>query len=337
MPYFASAPSNILNMVVFAKHGLKERINLCLFFQSLADILYMTANFLLYSDRIYLEISGASRRGPVFHFILNNYLVGFFSFTWASAFMTMVIACERCFCVLSPLRSQTVLKTKTALVVILVSWFFLVGGFFLIGSRWNVACIFDPRTASTTNELYPSNFYLRNKKLIDVLDGYVYRLIYPVASFFGVILSTIVTVIKLRKVLSWREQSSSAAMSMRDVALTRMLIGCSILFIMCNIPSVALGLLIVSVPDFSLSGRYFNTFSFMVSITLLSSFVNSSCNFFIYYTMGSRFRATVRALCCRKGKINTTKQHIHSEQTSLHQNYHAYGGTDRHSCKKDVV
>ncbi|KAL8598200.1 hypothetical protein ACOMHN_043271 [Nucella lapillus] len=36
-----SAPTNVLNMIVFCKHGLKERINLCLFSLSLADSLYM--------------------------------------------------------------------------------------------------------------------------------------------------------------------------------------------------------------------------------------------------------------------------------------------------------
>ena len=56
MSFTPSAPTNILNMLVFVKHGLKERINLCVFFQSLADFVYMTTNFLLYSDRIYLKV-----------------------------------------------------------------------------------------------------------------------------------------------------------------------------------------------------------------------------------------------------------------------------------------
>ena len=290
-------------MVVFTKHGLKERINLCLFFQSLADILFMTVNFILYADRIYLEISGIDRRqGPILRFMLGNHLVGFYAFNSASRFMTMVIACERCFCVVSPLRSQNVLKTKTMLVIILVAFFLIVAGGFVVATRWGLICIFDPRTNSSYANLYPSKFYLRNKKAIDALDGFVYGIVLPAIFLLVVSISTIITVVKLNKLASWREQSSSAAMTVRDVTLTRMLIGCSILFIGCTIPAVIFRTLIVVVPDVSLRGRYYNTFVFMTSVTELFGYINSSCNFFIYYTIGSKFRATVHMLCRRKGK-----------------------------------
>ena len=290
-------------MVVFTKHGLKERINLCLFFQSLADILFMTASFLIYSDRIYLEISGMSRRGPVFRFFVNNYLVGLYGFGWTSGFMTAVIACERCFCIISPLRSQTVLKTKSMLILILVAFFFILCGFFVVGSRWSITCIFDPRTNSSFSELYPSKFSLLHKKLVNTLDGYVYGIMLPGTTMSIVSISTIITVVILNKLALWREQSSTAAMTVRDVALTRMLVGCSVLFVVTTVPGVAFRVSTLFVPDVSLHGRYYNTFNFMGSVTELLAYVNSSCNFFIYYTMGRKFRTTVHELCCRKDKV----------------------------------
>ena len=296
-------------MVVFTKHGLKERINLCLFFQSLADIIYMTINLLVYADRIYLEISGSSRRGHLVRFMLNNHIVGFYGFNWASGFMTMVIACERCFCVLSPLRSQHVLKTKTMLIIILVSFVVIVGGVFVIVLRWSITCVFNPRTNSTSPELYPSKFYLLNKKYVDTLDGYVYGIALPGTFLVVVFVATIITVVKLHQVVSWREQSSSAAMTVRDVALTRMLIGCSILFTVCTVPGVVFRLFILFVPDVSLLGRYYNTFTFMTSATELFGYINSSCNYFIYYTIGSKFRATVDSMCCKRGNIKPNSKH----------------------------
>ena len=306
-------------MVVFTKHGLKERINLCLFFQSLADILYMTVNFILYVDRIYLEITGASRRGPVFRFVVNNHLLGFYGFNWASGFMTMVIACDRCFCVLSPLRSQTILKTKSVLVLNVFVFIVTVGFFFLVTTRWSIACIFDPRTNSSSAELYPSKFYLRNKKPIDALDGYIYGIALPGLFLVVVTVSSIITVVKLKKISSWREQSSSAAISVRDVALTRMLIGCSILFIVCTVPGVVFRLSILFVPDVSLRGRYYNTFTFMTSVTELFGYINSSCNFFIYYTIGSKFRATVNTLLRRRRqkKVKDARSLQITEVTSI--------------------
>ena len=307
-------------MVVFTKHGLKERINLCLFFQSLADILFMTVNFILYADRIYLEISGIDRRqGPILRFMLGNHLVGFYAFNSASRFMTMVIACERCFCVVSPLRSQNVLKTKTMLVIILVAFFFILCGFFVVGSRWSVTCIFDPRTNSSFSELYPSKFYFLHKKLVNTLDGFVYGIMLPGTTMSIVGISTVITVVILNKLASWREQSSSAAMTVRDVTLTRMLIGCSILFTVCTVPGVVFRLFILFVPDVSLLGRYYNTFTFMTSVTELFGYINSSCNFFIYYTIGSKFRATVNTLLRRRRqkKVKDARSLQITEVTSI--------------------
>ncbi|XP_070186815.1 probable G-protein coupled receptor frpr-1 [Littorina saxatilis] len=294
-------------MIVFTKLNLKERINLCLFCQSLADLVYMVENFLLYADRVYIEIMGAARRGPLFKLLLDNHLNGFYGFNSASGFMTTVIACERCFCVVSPLKSQSILKTKSMLVIIVVAFIVIVGVFFVVCTRWSIKCVFDPRTNTSMPEIYPGQFYLLNKQLIDTLDGYVYGIILPVSFIFLVSISTIITVVHLRKMASWREQSStatagSAAMMVRDVALTRMLIGCSMLFIVCNIPVVVFRALIVFVPEVSLGGRYQNMFTFMVSVTELFGYINSSCNFFIYYSMGTKYKQALNALClcCRR-------------------------------------
>ena len=39
--FLIGGPANVINMAVFSKQGLKERINLCLFALSLADELYL--------------------------------------------------------------------------------------------------------------------------------------------------------------------------------------------------------------------------------------------------------------------------------------------------------
>nr|KAG5703102.1 hypothetical protein BaRGS_012164 [Batillaria attramentaria] len=90
--FLVSAPTNIISMIAFYKQGIKERINLCLFAQSFADLVYMTFNFLLYADRLYFEIKNGSRRVVMAEIMLNNYLVGLYGFSWASGFMAMIIA-----------------------------------------------------------------------------------------------------------------------------------------------------------------------------------------------------------------------------------------------------
>ena len=51
-----------------------------------------------------------------------------------------------------------------------------------------------------------------------------------------VTVTTLVTTLRLRKAAAWRSESSSGTLSSREVTLTKMLIGSSILFIVCLSP-----------------------------------------------------------------------------------------------------
>ena len=292
-----SAPTNVVNMAVFFRQGLRERINLCLFCLSLADLIYMLHSFLFNVDRLYQQVAHIpSGFGPVFEFIVNNHLMGFRGFSWVSGMITTVIACERCFCVLSPLRSQTVIKTRTAAIFLLLASLGVLAILFITTTRWSLACVYDPVSNSTSRTIYSRKFYRENKEFVDTLTGYVVSLALP-ALYIGVVsTSTAITLVKLRKVAAWREQTSSATMSSREVALTRMLVGIAVLYVICLMPVLALGVAILSVSEFSLHGRYYNIFNLMVSIFELFSYINSSVNFFVYCFLGSRFKETLREM-----------------------------------------
>ena len=59
--FLIGGPANVINMVVFYKQGLKERINLCLFALSLADKLYMIYCMFFSGDRIRLQFTTKQR------------------------------------------------------------------------------------------------------------------------------------------------------------------------------------------------------------------------------------------------------------------------------------
>lgn len=46
-------PANILNAIIFYRQGLRERINMCLFTLSLADLVALTAQFFLNLEQMY--------------------------------------------------------------------------------------------------------------------------------------------------------------------------------------------------------------------------------------------------------------------------------------------
>ena len=170
-------------------------------------------------------------------FLVNNHLLGFYGFTFVSQIITAIIASERCFCILKPLRSQNVLSTSTTIAVIVVVYVVVVGLYFLVVSRYRIACVYDPVRQVSLMSGVAGQFCLDHQKLIDYLDAFVYGAGLPGVMMMVVTVTTIITTIKLRQAAVWRaETSSSGSITTQEIALTRMLVGNSVLFIVCVFP-----------------------------------------------------------------------------------------------------
>ena len=59
--FLIGGPANVINMAVFARQGLKERINVCQFALSLADFLYLVSSVVLYGEQIHLQLTTKER------------------------------------------------------------------------------------------------------------------------------------------------------------------------------------------------------------------------------------------------------------------------------------
>ena len=55
--FLIGGPANVINMAVFYKQGLKERINVCLFALSLADELYLVFSMLVFGEQLYFQFT----------------------------------------------------------------------------------------------------------------------------------------------------------------------------------------------------------------------------------------------------------------------------------------
>ena len=170
-------------------------------------------------------------------FMANHFLLGFKGFSGVSQVLSAIIASERCFCILQPLRSQTVLRTSTMTAVIVAVNVLVVGLFFLVVTRYYIVCAYDAINDSIMTTVTGSEFYLRHKKLVDFLDVFVYGVGLPGVVMVVVTTATIITAIKLRQAAAWRAgTSSSGSVSPREIALTRMLVYNSVFFIVCVFP-----------------------------------------------------------------------------------------------------
>ena len=134
--------------------------------------------------------------------------------------------------------------------------------------------------------------------------GIVYGIIHPGTFTAGVSIATVVTIVKLRRMAEWREQSSSSASlprgdtTVKDMTLTRMLIGTSCVFVGLLTPQLLFYAAVPFVPELGLNRKYNNTFYFLMTLQQMCVYTNSSVNFFVYYSFGTRYRQTVRGMFC---------------------------------------
>ena len=306
--FLIGGPANVINMAVFYKQGLKDRVNLCLFALSLADELYLIQAMFFYGDQVYLQFTTKDRFGPMMRFMANNNLVGFYGFTWVSQVLSAIIASERCLCVLSPLRFQTLLKTKNMAVVIATVYLSVMGLYFFVAARYRITCVFDPASDTVRYTIFAGEFYKSYENIINYLDSFVYGAGIPGAVMIIVTTTTITTAMKIRQAALWRAGTSSTSscsslsISPREVALTKMLIGSSVLFIACVSPIALFRFVWLFLPEMNTGRRHHNFFLTSLWILEAVSYVNSTFNIFVYYTMGSRYRETFWALVGRKNR-----------------------------------
>ncbi|KAL8597756.1 hypothetical protein ACOMHN_001714 [Nucella lapillus] len=304
--FLIGGPANVINMAVFLKQGLKERINVCLFSLSLADFLYLLFNMVMYGERIEMQFTTEEKYGPIARFMSNHNMLGFYGFTWVSEIISAIIASERCFCVLQPLRSQTVLSTSTTTITITLIFIIILGLNSIVATRYRSVCAYIPPTDTYTWAVIPSQFYFDHHQLVDSLDAFVFGVGIPVVMMLVVMVTTIITVVKLRKQAAWRAgtASSGSSVSAREVALTMMLVYNSTFFIVCVFPLALFRIVWLFIPELRVGRSQHNLFFMCLWLLDMVSYVNAAFNIVVYYTMGSRYRQTLWGMLSRGSKTD---------------------------------
>ena len=292
-------PANCINMVVFFKQGLAERINMCLFSLALVDLIYLSAIFVLYAERIYTQFTGDERYGPVLRYMVHNHVIVLFGFGYVHLFLVAVVATERCICVLFPMTAQRCIPTKTLVFVIVVSGSVLVCLRVAIVSQYQITCFYEMQTHRVSWQLYVNDYYFQNEAMISVLNGVFYGFCLTVGCPTIVLIATIITAVRLTHIVRWRSQTSSS-LSSKEIGLTKMLIALSIEFIIICIPVITIRVSPLFEPRLGAGGDFANTFNLLISTMEICSYVNSTANFFMYVFTGTKYRNTFRSLFIKK-------------------------------------
>ena len=107
------------------------------------------------------------------------------------------------------------------------------------------------------------SFYRDNKTAMDIILRLVYSTVLTTLFFTTIVVTTTITAVKLRRVVQWRQMSTSSASAsmtscVKEIALTKTLVATSVLFVVCLAPTIMVEIASFVEPEFYFSGRYYN-------------------------------------------------------------------------------
>lgn len=281
--------ANLMNCLVFCNQGLQDRTSLCLFSFSFVDAAYLVGTLVGNPLSFFLEWTSASLFEKFYTHVYIVIVGVSYGLRATSFLITMVIAVERCVCVLFPFRASKLITTRfmgTCLII-----FFLFPQICYVTMPLSYYGGIVIKYGTKTRVFYNTRFYINNETFIKIFLNTVLGFAIPVAVFSIVSIATCLTVIKLKTALRWREESTGGGeSSIPQKKLTVMLMVAASVYIATTLPFVAREMcLLVWSSDIN-TPRYFDLFLTVSVVVRLLPQINSSIHCVIYYRRSSRFR-----------------------------------------------
>ncbi|XP_025097945.1 uncharacterized protein LOC112566166 [Pomacea canaliculata] len=313
-------PANLLNILVFWHQGLRDRMNVCLFSLSCVDCCYLLCAFAIFSvptfTRLYDQTKGDEIYIKVFT-VLGWALYGSLNL---SGCLGVVIALDRCACVVFPLHAATLMTSRTMCLIIFTCFLLIQGSHLLYLFSYEAGSVTigeSVRWVFVNTEFYRSNEEIINSFFFTFLGTAL-----PVTMFISVSVATGVTVIKLKAAIAWREKSSSvptdSSNNNQQMALTSMLIIVSCVYVITCAPFVMRQLSILFLSDCYGPRHCIELFSALTAVVYGILPINSAIYFFIYYRRSTRFRQVLCKLIDRNGQQQNTNINNSCSETKVY-------------------
>ena len=322
--------SNIINIVVFMKVGLKDNVTITLLFLSISDLLNIAIN----SPRIvgrYMEVHQPRHIWPFNRFIiiLGPYWYAYIFYDYSS-FISVFLATVRCACVARPLRFKSVF-TKSRTVTILCLLFVLA---FIL--RVPVLTVFRLTWAVNpqTNITYRSIEFADNFREIYRANDILNRNIVSWLAYITITMCVIILTSKLQAASRFRQSLTSEAtsngqsekdktggqvseslgnpkevsksinhsvkhsdkMSARDLQVIKSVTLICVVFILSQLPFQVVSTVRLFVPEFDNFRKAQNIYGFASHISNTCGYLNASVNIFVHIRFNARYRAQFLAL-----------------------------------------
>ncbi|XP_059168290.1 growth hormone secretagogue receptor type 1-like [Physella acuta] len=284
---------NGVSIVVFARQGFKDSINVTLAVLAASDIGALVTNQMFgllnnpwfQKSNLPIDYSGVA---TMLVYIPHNY------FSRVCGFVTAFASFERCLCVLAPLQVKQIITRNVAIVVNVTICVLMLLDFVPSYYIYYLDWVFIPATNQTKllklSRVDPINVF--SKSL------YVTEFTLPYLTFFFIIITTVVIGIQLKGRLLWRKtvtlinKDAGFKSLNKEMHAVQMLAVVSVVFVVCLTPQTLVITIAALFPEVSHSEIYYNIFLFCYSLSYLLETVSSSVNPLVYYNMSGRYRKT---------------------------------------------
>ncbi|KAH9513949.1 hypothetical protein Btru_031821 [Bulinus truncatus] len=292
--------SNVINIAVFCRQGVKSTVNISFMALSVTDLcnVIFTAWVSICFNGIFVHAPGLAFYPPDVSYLSGGFPHACLSriTAWITVFMTV----ERYVCIALPFKVKTLFTPrKTAVTIGVISILTMLPLvpeylFFFIG--WT----YIPQLNATLLGLAAN----ANRLHLEGISFLVYALM-MFTSFPVIILFTAVLIVQLNKVSQWRTSSQGSkgeSLATKDKMAVRTVVVIACVLIVTFTPTVLFSILCFVIPGFHLKGRYSNMYIIFVSFAFFFDATNSSVNTILYYVMNSSFRRTLHEMLGKKTK-----------------------------------
>lgn len=304
--------ANIVNSIVFYKQGFKNTVNIGFFGLAISDTTCLVT--LLWAS-ISMNPLLSSLGIPWFAMDVMYLSAAWphICFSRITAFITVYVTAERYLSIALPLKVKQLITQRIATSTICLIYFVnlttLVPEYATSYLGW--------RFVLERNDTLVGIIFTSSRKRVEGVV-FVLHFILGMASFVGVVVFTTLLVVKLGQSSKWRNEltpchSKQTAISNRDKRTVKMVVLIASVLIVCYAPGAVISLTTFIVgPEFNIRGKFVNICEATWSIALTFQSINSSVNIFIYYSMSSKYKQTLRESISRCNK--SMREHLSAKE-----------------------
>ena len=305
---FAGLLSNIVNIIVFFKVGVKDSDSILLLTLSMSDFMFLC----LFTPTILR--TGFSRFGTyqlniltVIHYLVYWPTSTFYSY---SVLISVFLGVTRCACVAMPPRFKSVFTVKRTVAALLILFCIDVLLHLPMLTVFRLGWVQDPSTNTTSLSLVRGSATMHGYK--QKINDAINKNTIPWVAYIIMVASVALLSLKLFESSKMRSLPSSRAttddksakpkqteshkLSPKDVKVVQSVILVCSIFIVAQLPSLIYTPIRSSLSEFNGRGRLRFLAGICVRLNWTFMMLNASINIIVHYNFNSKFKSGFRSL-----------------------------------------